>query len=252
MSMDAVKNSWEWKTARFIFKFFLYSVLLLYIAFTLPAATNWVKQQWMAFDIPPEQRIDFITQETEKGNKVDALLLMQIVPLDQNEELFTALAPLTPTLPNSYFFTLSQRAFKAGNLEDGVFWEQYARWRLRYDALRCKGVDMVEVSNRIANIGSANKYFDYAITQNPNLIKKSIQRVLDFDAQYPPANNPSEICKAYAKVIQHSSSEIVEEEHWEQVRETLRATTENFLLGIDPVTGQKTETTVKPSTPENP
>lgn len=242
MSMDAVKNSWEWKTARFIFKFFLYSILLLYIAFTLPAATNWVKQQWMAFDIPPEQRIDFITQETEKGNKVDALLLMQIVPLDQNEELFTALAPLTPTLPNSYFFTLSQRAFKAGNLEDGVFWEQYARWRLRYDALRCKGVDMVEVSNRIANIGSANKYFDYAITQNPNLIKKSIQRVLDFDAQYPPANNPSEICKAYAKVIQHSSSEIVEEEHWEQVRETLRATTENFLLGIDPVTGEKTET----------
>lgn len=242
MSMNAIKNSWEWKTARFILKFFLYSVLLLYIAFTLPAATNWVKQQWMAFDIPPEQRIDFITQETEKGNKIDALLLMQIVPLDRNEELFTALEPLAPTLPNSYFFTFSGRAFKAGNLEEGVFWEQYARWRIRYDALRCKGVDMVDVSNRIADIGGANKYFNYAIRKNPDLVKQSIQRVLDFDAQYPPANNPSETCKAYAKVIQHSSSEIVEKENWERVRETLRGTTENFLLGIDPVTGEKTET----------
>jgi len=150
-------------------------------------------------------------------------------PLEETDQLVKMIIPKSPVLSYNAFFEIFQREQKLGRTEEALFWLQLGRFRLRYDTYRCGAEEAgLKAFEPILNLAQSPET-DALMREHPALLKKTVQRVLDFDAKYPAHNDPGPICKTLNQELP------VEEHNWEPFRQLLRKHTEKFLQDQDQV-----------------
>jgi hypothetical protein len=218
------------KFFRFVLRFFLSVLMVGYVLIGL--SSSWTLYQT---EMNRRQNISalgaVIQTAIEEGRPGDVFTWVHLRPLSETAALIDIITPQSGKLGSDIFFEISARQIQLGHAEDALFWSQLGRYRLRYDALRCGAPDSVETLNNILALVSSSKIQD-VLQQHPELLKKSIQRVLDFDAKYPAGNSPSSICIAVGKMTKNTSPQIPREK-WERIRLTLRAVTGESLKHMD-------------------
>jgi hypothetical protein len=105
------------------------------------------------------------------------------------------LTPKSAIVGPPVFFEIFRREMKLDRPEEALFWLQLGRYRLWFDLVRCEqGEEGAKSFDRILDIFSVQEMTGL-MQQHPELLKKTLQRVLDFDAKYPADDDPVQICK---------------------------------------------------------
>jgi hypothetical protein len=168
-----------------------------------------------------------IKKAVDENRSNDVTLWVRLRTPAETEAITAIIMPESGMLGPDIFFELSRRQIQEGHMEQALFWSQLGRYRLRYDTLRCGGEDSKKIFDTILTLATSPKINDL-LAQHPELVKKSIQQVMDFDAKYPAQNNPSFTCIIFDKVTK-SAAPPVPREQWAQIHKKLRDVTEQAL-----------------------
>jgi hypothetical protein len=148
-------------------------------------------------------------------------------PMAETDKLIATLTPRSGELEPAVFVELAARQLQLGHKEDALFWSQLARYRLRYDALRCGVKDADKILDKMMDYFTP-KEINALLRQHPDLMFKSVQQILDFDKKYPASNSPTYICGTINK-FKRVSVPPIPQEKWENTRLWLRQGTEVYL-----------------------
>jgi len=161
------------------------------------------------------------------GDDAAVVEWMRFRPLSDTEAMVAMITPEAARLPPTVFFEIARRHVSLKNGEEGLFWLQLGRFRLRYDVLRCGAQDSV-IPMEKAMLAMTPPALTSLLHDKPDLLKKSIRRVLEFDAKHPAANDPQWICKT-VEGIERVEIAPPPPASWEKTRNTLRQSAEEFL-----------------------
>lgn len=216
------------------------ALMLLYVFIgSIAAQTAYSRYLYSRQDI--ETLPAFIKESVENGNAALVTVWMNARPPEETDALLRIVTPLSAELQPMAFFELFRREQARGRMEEALFWLQLGRYRLRYDALRCGGKpeDAQALEKPLKALPS--KKMEAYLHANPGMLKKALQRVLDFDAQYPAHDDPTHLCQAVHNSVPYA------EPSWEMWRKQLRQSTEAFIAshGMTPAP-EKTTTPKKP------
>jgi hypothetical protein len=218
------------KFFRFVLNFFLSILMACYVFIGISATFTLYKMEMNSRQNVGDLKT-IIQTAVGEGSPSDVFTWVHLRPLSETAALIDIVRPQSGELGSDIFFEFSARQMQLGHAEDALFWSQLGRYRLRYDALRCGAPDSVETLNDILALFPSPKIQD-VLEQHPELLKKSIQQVLDFDAKYPAGNNPASICSAVDKMSK-SDAPPVPREQWGRIRLTLRTVTAQALKEMD-------------------
>lgn len=218
------------KFFKFVLNFLLYSLLLCYAFVGISAAWTLYKKE-----INSRQSLSDLTgviqTALEEGRPSDVTAWVHLRPQDETAALIDAISPQSGQLDPYVFFELSARQMRLGHEEDAFFWHQLGRYRMRYDVLRCGAPDGVEVLDRFLALFPSDKFQD-TLQKRPELLKKSIRQVLDFDAKYPAENDPASFCAAIDKLAKSNVLPATRQQ-WDGIRGMLRSVSEKSLKEMD-------------------
>ena len=151
-------------------------------------------------------------------------LWLRARPLQETDKLVEMITPESAILNPGIFFEMSRRELELGRTEEALFWLQLGRYRMKFDVMRCNaGPSGAKTFSKLLDLLPTPEEIDTLLAKHPELLKKAIQRVLDFDAKYPAHNSPNEICKINRTYVP------VDEKSWERFRLLLRKHTEDFI-----------------------
>jgi hypothetical protein len=162
---------------------------------------------------------------------------VRLRPLAETQQIIDVVTPQSGGLEPEVFFEFAQREAKLNHMEDALFWLQYGHYRMRFDSVRCGSEHAQKVFDIAIRAFPMKNIEDY-LGAHPQLLKPSIQRVLDFDAKYPAQNDPARICKIADK-LGGADRPAAPKEQWEVDRRNLRFATEIFLNGGKPPEKEK-------------
>lgn len=223
---DKVRNSWEVRSLIFIARMLAVVLFIGYLASTWRTAAGWVQLKWVRSQSVAET--SSIAEQYLSINKPDKLLeWISLRPAEDRDTIMKQLEPLSGRIGSGVFLLYSKWQMEAGDTEKAVFWRQYALYRLRYDALRCGSPDSAKSMQGLLALFPDTKVQGY-INAHPDIVRKSVRQVLDYDARWPAENNPVDICPSLTK-LEGGSFKMVPREHWAAIRHTLRFVTEEFL-----------------------
>ncbi len=226
MTMEKFKSGWMFKYLRFIFKTLIVALFLCYILIGLNAAIV-VAQKTIA----RSQDINVLTALIDKSIRTDDLhAVTRWVAFRLNADtdaLIPLITPRSGELEPSLFLEISQRELQLDRPEDALFWAQLGRYRLRYDALRCGAGGAYKRLDGLVNLLTPPAIKNL-LRKHPELEKKSIRQVMDFDQKYPARNSPAYICAALNKANQSPGAPMAKED-WKIVRDLLRKGAEDYL-----------------------
>lgn len=233
---EKIWNSWEIKSLRFIFRIFAVLFFICYVLLSLQSAWAWGQMKWVrAQDF---SRLDAVIAEAEKKDDFSALVTwVGFRPLAETDALVKGLERVTSLLPGTVFNEYARRFELLKRDDEVLFWHQYARFRIRYDALRCGAPDSPDVINAL-QILFPNETAARLLDEDPSRVAGSIRQVLDFDAKYPARDNPAALCKALNK-MQKGDYPMTPQERWADMRYTLRMVTETALEKMEKASEEK-------------
>lgn len=221
------RESWEFRSGRFALRAAAFCIFIGYLGLTGASTINWAHMKWVRsqpLERLPELADRYLnkTFEPEKLNKWVSLRRRQ-----ETEDIIRLLMPYTGRLPTFTFLFYSLQLNEAGKTEDALFWWQFARYRARFDALRCGSVMAVE------NLDSLLQHvphpeFPPDDTRDSKDVIESLLSVLELDAHYPAENIPEELCTAL-RAMEPGKFKSVEVPRWRAIRFTLRKMTEYSL-----------------------
>ncbi len=219
-------SSWEVYGLRLIVRFLVMLFFILYVLLTVQGAMAWVKMSWIrSQDFSRLATLVAAAEKMDDFSKVEDWIRLR--PLSETDEIMKQLEPVTSQLPGTVFNEYTMRLQRLKRDEEVLFWHQYARFRLRYDALRCGVPDSANIVSAIQTL-FPNEVSGQQIADNPALVAKSIRQVLDYDAKYPARDNPFALCKSLNK-MHNADYPMSPPESWADVRYTLRLVTEAAL-----------------------
>ncbi len=223
---EKAKSSWEFHTGKIILRIAAALFFISYLALTAPLAWQWA---WSAYyKSQPLSHLDtLIAKELNSPDQSQFMAWVHLRPAYEREEIQKKLEPHSAKLDPFFFLLFSQWEADKLDIEKTVFWHFYARYRVRFDALRCGAPDSVKNVDGIMSL-MPEGHITATVQRWPHLIPASIQEVLDFDARQPAANNPARICRIVYELEGHNFA-IASPERWQQIRHTLRARTELSL-----------------------
>lgn len=220
-------ESWEKRSLRFVLKAAGVLFFLAYVAITAGGAWTWGQMKWIR-TYPVTTVTDIAEKYLHQQSAPEKLTLW--ISLRESKDLdfiIEKLEPYAGEMASSAFFVYTQRMTALGKIEDAVFWTQYARFRSRFDALRCGSPNAVKLMTKLMD-AVPNDKVQGMLDQTPKLMEKSIRAVLAFDRKHPAQNDPSDICKTLQRIEGVESPRLPKEE-WETVRHTLHVATEASL-----------------------
>lgn len=223
---DKAKSSWEFRTGKVILRVAFTLFFISYLALSLPLAWQW---GWSAYyKSQPLSHLDtLIAEELNNPDQSQFMSWVHLRPEHEHDQIQAKLEPLSAKLDPFFFLLFSQWSAKKLDIEKTVFWHFYARYRLRFDALRCGAPDSVQNVDGIMAL-MPEGHITSTVQRWPHLIPMSIHDVLEFDAKYPANNNPSRICRIVYE-IEGNNYTLVKQTEWQQIRHTLRSRTELSL-----------------------
>jgi len=230
---EKIKGSWEFKTVFFILRVLGVLAFVVYLGMSAPAAFAWGQVFWVRSQ--PLAQLETIRDRALAAD--DPMLLTNWVqrrPMFESDEIMQRLEPDSGKIGSLLFLRYARYLHQAGQNEEAAFWQLYARYRLRYDALRCGAPDGPETMTMILGFLAQNDVQE-SIEADDQKLATEIERVLKFDAKYPAENNPSDICPIVQK-LSGGNYAMVPRENWAVIRHTLRMVTE---LSIKEMQGEK-------------
>lgn len=245
---EKIKSSWEYRSGKFVLRVVAALFFLSYLFAAAPMAWTW---SWAVYykNQPPSALGPLLEESIVAPNQSELLTWVKLRPPEERAVIMEKLEPHTALLDPFLFLTYSQWSVEVLEAEDIVFWHMYARYRLRYDALRCGAPDSVMNMKGLLQL-MPHGYIDAILERWPHLLKPALQRVLDYDAKFPAANNPSRICEVIYN-IEGRNYKMVPEKYWAAIRHTLRAQTEFDLERMDE-SGRTIKPAPKDQAPEDP
>ena len=145
-------------------------------------------------------------------------------PESETKEIIRILEPETSKLSTLTFILYSMHLNHMGETDEAKFWWQFARFRARYDALRCGSVKAIENLGQLLEL-VPHPVFPTETMENPDEISRSLHRVLDYDAKYPAENNPDDVCDPL-RAMEQGKFATVQRPRWADIRHSLRFMTE--------------------------
>lgn len=224
--IEKTQKSWEFRASKLILRIAAAIFFVSYLCLSLPLAWQW---GWSAYykSQSLHQLDSLIRQYANSEDQSELLSWINLRPEHEHEEIQSKLEPHAATLDPFIFLLFSQWAADRLDIEKTVFWHFYARYRVRFDALRCGAPDSVKNLDGIMAL-MPEKHITATVQRWPHLIPLSIRDVLDYDAEHPARNNPARICRIVYE-IEGNNFKMVRPENWAQVRHLLRARTELSL-----------------------
>lgn len=203
-------------------------VFVTYIAMTGDMTWNWFMTK-----ITRLQSIDSVAKVARddlSGPDPDPEALRNWLarrPMSEGEELMKRLEPFVGQMSGMTFILYASWEVNAGKIDEAVFWRQYARYRIRYDVLRCGSYNaiglMTDIINRLPQASIKER-----MMETPENLPAELRRVLDYDEKHPPLNNPAQFCKALTKFEAFKSKTniiMTSPEDWTGIHTTLRGIT---------------------------
>ncbi|MFN7113703.1 MAG: hypothetical protein ACK4PK_05015 [Alphaproteobacteria bacterium] len=224
-----IKSSWEYRSGKFALRIVAFLFFASYLFAAAPMAWMW---SWSAYyKSQPISHLDKLLETyAGSGDQSKLLIWIQNRPEYERDQIREKLLTRVGELDSVLFLFLAEWSAQELDAENIVFWNFYARYRLHYDALRCGAPNAVMNMKGFISLVS-EEYVDNIISRHPHLLPKTIQKVLDIDAQHPANNDPTSICKIIYK-LERAESSPVRRENWAPLRHTLRAVTEYRLEKI--------------------
>lgn len=150
-------------------------------------------------------------------------------PNSELEQIIEIVKPHVSYIDPLLFFKLSFRLLEEDKEEEAVFWYLLARYRFRYDMLRCgAGESVVKIDNFIEVLGlSQIKYMINLIDKDVKRTKNIIKKVLDFDEKHPAENSMKYACHMVG--LLEESATPVQEGRWASIRDALRLSAKEFV-----------------------
>lgn len=230
ITWEKFRGSIEYRSVAFIFRVFAVFLMISYVYIGGESFFMLVKK-----DINRRQDITalpaVIREAVEDDRLGDVTAWVKLRPAAETDEIIRIVTTESGSLETSVFLELSRRRIKQDKIEDALFWVQLSRYRLRYDLLRCGRGDSIERIGKFLALFPSPR-IEELLRRRPALVKESIRQVLDFDKKYPAVNSPALMCKA-VNGIEGKDAPPVPREHWENIRRTLRETSETALKGMD-------------------
>lgn len=224
---ESIKNSWEVRSLRFIFRMIIVLFCVGYLLLTFGGAVNWGTMKWVRAQ-PLENLTSYAAENIKAGTPEKISRWIRFRPAEERPRIIDMLKPSASGLESPTFMMFAQWEDDAGHIDESLFWHQFARYRMRYDALRCGFVSATDdMTGLLALV--PQEHMRKAVEKDPNFTAKSIQKVLDFDANYPAQNNPRNICGQLAQLNRLTKTRMVGEDKWAEIRHTLRSVTESSL-----------------------
>jgi hypothetical protein len=221
-----LRGTWEYRSGRFVLRIVAALFFLSYLSAAAPAAWTW---GWAAFyKSQPASRIDRLIEENiARADQSKLLAWIQRRPPEERLSIEEKIAPHTATANSFVFLMFSDWALERQAYEQALFWNFYARYRLRFDALRCGAPNSVMNMKGIVALVS-NTTIEKIVEFQPGIVPFAIQQVLDYDAMHPADNDPAGVCK-FIHNLEKGSFLPVRRENWPALRHTLRTVTEYSL-----------------------
>lgn len=223
---STIKSSWEYRSGKFALRAVAALFFLSYLFAAGPMTWTW--GQAVYYKNQPASQIDrLIDEHIQKGDQSKIITWIQMRPPEERASIEEKIARHTATANSFLFLVFSDWALERKDYEQAVFWNFFARYRLRFDALRCGAPNSVLNMKGIVSIVS-EEAIDKIVTAVPRLVPATIHKVLEFDAASPANNDPSGICTFIYKLEKGKFSQAPRED-WPALRHTLRAVTEYSL-----------------------
>jgi hypothetical protein len=226
MTETEKKRPLEARAGMIVLRVIAAALFILYLATTSTSALAWMQTYWTRQQ--PLATVSELLQESLAKNDPQILSLWIFRrPMADMPEIFAAIEPKAELISSLIF--MRQAQYFMGNKQPGeaLFWYLHARYRLRFDALRCGAPTGPETMNTVLNMLSPPDIEELVPAEGPDLAAE-LQRVLDYDAKMPAKNNPTDICEVLNR-ISRGNFVMVPEEHWAGLRHTLRLATEESL-----------------------
>lgn len=242
-SSGGIKRSWEYRSGKFALRIVAVLFFISYLIASAPLSWMWATSTYYKSQ-PLSKLDDMVKAYAGKDDQSKLMLWVQARPKEERAQIKEKLLPYAGQLDSVLFLFFAEWAVQNFEAREIVFWNYYARYRLRYDALRCGAPNSVINMDGFVSLIS-EEFIDSIVERNPHLLPETIQRVLDMDALYPASNSPVGICKIIYK-IERLEFNPVRRENWPALRHTLRAVTEYSLSQMRP------QNSGLDTTPQNP
>ena len=211
-------------------------VFVGYLGMATPMAWNWYMTK--VTRLADVSRVDSIARadlQRPNPDPDDLRIWLSRRPISDGEQLMKRLEPYIGQMSGQTFLLYAGWEANAGKIDDAVFWRQYARFRIRYDVLRCGSYDAVETVAKIMN-DLPQEDVKKRMMETPQNLPKEIKQVLDFDRAHPPVNDPAQFCAALAKLEEFRDRikiKMVSPSQWPIIYSTLRGVTYLEMLKIE-------------------
>lgn len=228
-------NRWEFRAMRNVSRVIAYLFLLAYLGLAGSLTWTWIQHKWVRSQ-PIERAIE-VAQESLYSSPQDAEKLrkwLAMRPYSEGEKLIKMMEPFAGRMSGMTFLVYSGWLVHENKMDDATFWRQYARFRIRYDAVRCGSYDAVDLLNEILGDVPQPAIQQY-MAQHPNDLPKMLLRVLEYDKNHPAENNPAQFCEDLTKSEEFRTSTKVimtKPEEWPGIYGSLRGTTKAEILGM--------------------
>lgn len=237
---DKIKSALAWKGMKSIefvilkkiFRGGLVVFMFFYLATNTIGLWRWTKIKWIRAQ-PLEQMEQVVTQYAMTDpKKIENWFMYR--PRSESRALLDRMPAVSAQLPALVFINLAQRAHALGDMAEKNFLIQLARYRFRYDALRCGDPTSVETSQELVQRAYAHAPEFLAPLSMTETIALT-RRVIDFDTKYPAENNPQVTCDMLKTLRQwrRENSGIryapAPPENWPDIRFNLRFATDISL-----------------------
>lgn len=205
----------------------LAGIVILYLTSAGPGFYRWVKIKRVRAEAV--ETLQWAADRSTLRKKPEELVFwVNSRPASDSAYLLEKLPDMASDLPSNIFFEMAKRAQKLGRGEDYLFWTFYARFRLRYDLLRCGDPEAIKMINNLADALGQQDIMTESIEKNPQRMADMIEKILDFDAHHPARNDPSAICTHILKIKKNKFA-VAPASEWAAVRHVLRNVTERAV-----------------------
>lgn len=220
-SWQKFRQSPEWRGAKWIAKACLVVTIYFYLVGAFGRTYTWAEIKWMRST--PFSQIDAIIEDAKKDNDFSyAYKWVRARPFDDTAGVMAAVERHAEILPSIFFFEQARRVRDTASPDDHAFWALYARYRLQYDLIRCGDPDMIDGMQIMLRGSLADDKAVMAVLEDQKRLKKTLERIVAYDAEKPARNNPMTVCK----MVGHSRKyEVPPVEAWTMIRHNLIAAT---------------------------
>jgi hypothetical protein len=219
-------NSLEFKGFYIFLKLIAWSFFIVYLFTAGFGAWNWASIKILRLR-PIDDAAGIFANAQQDPYAVEYWMAFR--PLTDTPYILDHADEVAPYLGHAAFFELSRRALYMDRPDDAKFWKMMARYRLRYDLVRCAFSEASEGGEILERINGHMPQWqpdDLTPAESVTLMR----RVLDYDEKHPPQNDPARVCRQVRSLTRSESHDITRPRaEWENMRFSLRYATEDSI-----------------------